>query len=99
MATAENVRLGFLGAGKMATALARGWLSAGLVAPRQLQASDPVPAAREAFARETGAVATADNLVVVHGSDLLILAVKPQAMPDLLAEIRSEVTTRHLVVS
>jgi pyrroline-5-carboxylate reductase len=93
------VRLGFLGAGKMATALGRGWIGAGLAAPERLLASDPVAAAREAFAGATGAPATDDNRRVVADSDLLVLAVKPQSMADLLAEIRAAVTGRHLIVS
>jgi len=38
--------IGFLGAGQMATALARGWVGAGLLARDQARASDPVPEAR-----------------------------------------------------
>jgi pyrroline-5-carboxylate reductase len=97
--SAEALRLGFLGAGKMATALARGWIDAGLAAPGRLLASDPVPAAREAFAAVTGGRVTADNREVVAGSDLLVLAVKPQSMPALLADIRPAAAARHLIVS
>src|SRR3954464_1564126 len=57
----DSPRIGFLGAGKMATALAAGWLKAGLAAPGRLCASDPVPAARDAFHQATGAAAHADN--------------------------------------
>ena len=92
-------RLGFLGAGKMATALARGWIAAGLASPSSVLASDPVPAARETFAEATGARAAADNRDVVRDSDVLILSVKPQSMAGLLAEARPLVTERHLVVS
>jgi pyrroline-5-carboxylate reductase len=95
----DPIRLGFLGAGKMATALARGWIDAGLTAPERVIASDPVATAREAFAGVTEARVTADNREVVAGSDLLVLAVKPQSMVPLLAEIRPVVTTRHLTVS
>ncbi len=95
----DTLRLGFLGAGKMATALARGWIDAGLAVPEHIVASDPVPAARDAFAAVTGARATADNREVVTASDLLVLAVKPQSMAALLAEVRPVVAARHLVVS
>lgn len=94
-----GVRVGFLGAGKMAAALARGWLQAGLTRADRVLGSDPLPQAREAFAAETGARTTADNAEVIAGSDLLLLAVKPQNTRTLLSEIRSAVTTRHLVVS
>src|SRR5262245_34345549 len=92
-------RIGFLGAGKMATALAAGWLRAGLVKPGRLLASDPMPPARQAFADATQARTTADNAEVTAGSDVLVLAVKPQSMRSLLAEVRPAITPRHLVVS
>jgi pyrroline-5-carboxylate reductase len=95
----DVARIGFLGAGKMATALARGWLAAGLASADRLVASDPLPPARDAFATATGARATADNREVVAGSDVLVVAVKPQAMKALLAEVRPAVGPRHLVVS
>lgn len=94
-----SLACGFLGAGKMATALARGWLSAGLIAADRSLASDPFPQARQTFTADTGIKATASNLEVVAGSDLLILAVKPQMMAGLLAEIRPAVSNRHLLVS
>ncbi|MGD0615076.1 MAG: NAD(P)-binding domain-containing protein, partial [Verrucomicrobiota bacterium] len=56
---ASKLTIGFLGAGKMATALAKGFVKAGLVTPKQLIASDPSEAARAAFAREVGAKTTA----------------------------------------
>src|SRR5579871_1823862 len=88
MAEAAGLRVGFLGAGRMATALARGWLAAGLVRAEQVRASDPSPAARESFAAETGCPAGADNGPVARESDVVVLAVKPQSMAGLLAEVR-----------
>lgn len=97
--SASELRIGFLGAGRMATALAHGWLAAGLTAADRVLASDPLPQAREAFAAATGLRTTASNREVVAASDLLVLAVKPQTMKALLAEIRPVTTARHLVVS
>jgi pyrroline-5-carboxylate reductase len=100
MASATEVQVGFLGAGRMATALARGWLGAGLVRTGHCRASDPSPAARQAFTAETGCSAGPDNRAVAAASDVLVLAVKPQSMPGLLAEVRPEVEGRApLVVS
>ena len=59
MAGAEVRRIGFLGAGKMATALARGWLAARLASSDRLLASDPVPQAREAASQCAPAAALA----------------------------------------
>ncbi len=94
-----SIRVGFLGAGQMATALARGWLNAQLITSTSCRASDPAAAARSRFQQETGCPATADNREVVTHSDVLVLAVKPQMMPALLDEIRQTVTPNHLVIS
>ncbi len=94
-----DVRVGFLGAGKMATALAVGWLRAGLLQTASLRASDPSAGARSAFAQEVGVTPTNDNRAVVRESDVVLLAVKPQMMAQVLAEIAPEVTERHLIVS
>lgn len=92
-------RFGFIGAGRMATALARGFVERGLVAAENLLASDPSPAAAEAFARTTGGRATADNVAVARGSDCVWLAVKPPQMGDVLVQLAGVVTADHLVVS
>ncbi len=99
MPGADIPRIGFLGAGKMASALAQGWLLAGLTTPDRVMASDPLPQAREAFNAVAGVRASTNNLAVVAESELLVLAVKPQNMKRLLAEIRPAVTSQHLVVS
>jgi pyrroline-5-carboxylate reductase len=99
MTDGRPVRIGFLGAGRMATALAVGWLRAGLLQVDRCQASDPVLTARDAFTRASGCPAGDNNGAVVAASDLLVLAVKPQSMTSLMAEIRPLLTPAHLIVS
>lgn len=92
--------IGFLGAGQMATALAKSWAAAGLLDVARSLASDPYPGPREAFTAATGVRASPENAEVVAAADVLVLAVKPQAMPVLLIEISPRVDpTRHLVIS
>jgi pyrroline-5-carboxylate reductase len=84
----------------MATALARAWTASGRIASSRILASDPVPAARDAFNRETRCAVTDSNRRVASHAELLVLAVKPQTMPALLAEVREVVQSqRPLVVS
>jgi len=83
----------------MAAALARGWLAAGLTTPERLSASDPLPQARDAFAADTGVRPGGDNASVLATSEVIVLAVKPQTMPGVLAELRSLLRPQHLVVS
>src|SRR5580698_9247018 len=59
---AAPLKIGFLGAGKMATALARGFINAKLVKPGQIFAADPYEAARKYFGGETGGKIVVDNL-------------------------------------
>jgi pyrroline-5-carboxylate reductase len=95
----SDLTLGFLGAGKMACALARGILRAGLVTEAQVLASDLLEAARAAFSEDTGARAVAANPEVVRFAKVLVLAVKPEQVAGVLAEIRPQLTDNHLLVS
>ncbi len=94
-----NLTIGFLGAGKMGMALARGFVRAGLATPEQMIASDPVAAACAAFGREVGAKASASNLDVVKFAKVLLLAVKPDQVAGVLQEIRGSFTKDHLLIS
>ena len=94
-----NATLGFLGAGKMASALAKGFLKAELVNVNQIIASDPIDAAREAFSKSVAAKTTASNSEVAKAADVLLLAVKPNQVGEVLAEIRPHFTKKHLLIS
>lgn len=92
-------RVGFIGAGKMATALARGLVAAGFTSADRIVASDVYPAARQQFASETKSRTVETNAEVVSVSQIVILAVKPQQMSGVLAELKGKVTAQHLVIS
>lgn len=91
--------IGFIGAGKMATALAKGFISAGCCTAEAIIASDLVPAAREYFTAETHAPCVTGNEDVVSRSEILFLAVKPQNMAAVLAELKPLLQPHHLVIS
>jgi len=96
---AAKLTIGFLGAGKMANALAKGFLQAGLVSPKDVIASDVSSTARDAFAKETSARATQTNVEVAKSASILILAVKPHQVAEVLAEVRDTLTSSHIVIS
>lgn len=96
---AAKLTLGFLGAGKMATALARGFVRAKLVSPGNLLASDPSETARKVFAGETGARTTRSNLEVAAFGRVMVLAVKPDQVAGVLTEIRPRFNRRQLLIS
>ncbi|HVW92010.1 MAG TPA: pyrroline-5-carboxylate reductase [Devosia sp.] len=86
-----------VGAGKMGLALARGWIKAGLP-PKELILVDPQPAeAAGKFAEESGVrlVGKVSGVLV----SVLVLAVKPQVMGEVLEQLRPSVGRQTLVVS
>lgn len=83
----------------MGTALARGFIDAGLVTAEQITASDPVENAGTTFGRETGAKTAKSNAEVAKFASVLVLAVKPDQVGGVLAEIRGQFTKKHLLVS
>lgn len=92
-------KFGFIGSGKMATALIQGVLRAGLAKPANVTASDTLPEAREKLQQDTGVTVIDSNAQVVHRSDVVVLAVYPQVVLQVLPEIAPIVSDRHLVVS
>jgi pyrroline-5-carboxylate reductase len=94
-----KLSIGFLGAGKMATALARGFIRAKLAGPDQILASDPVAGARTAFAKETEAKIANSNTEVVQSAKVIFLAVKPDQVASVLADVREHFTSEHLLIS
>lgn len=95
----NTLRIGFLGAGKMASALAAGLVKASVSTSASLIASDIYEETRAGFAKSVGCKVTASNAEVVDASDILILAVKPDQVVGVLSEISSRVTERHLIIS
>jgi pyrroline-5-carboxylate reductase len=93
------LKWGFIGSGKMATALIKGMLRAGIAPLEAICASDPLEGARGQLAAETGVTVLESNVPLVQRSDVIVLAVKPQNVREVLENISPFVTTEHLVVS
>ena len=91
--------IGFVGGGNMAWALIKGLLRAGLYRPEQLWASDVDAQKRNTLRRRFRVGVTADNAALVCGSKVIVLAVKPQIMDAVLAELRQAVTPAKLFLS
>ncbi|OGV64530.1 MAG: pyrroline-5-carboxylate reductase [Lentisphaerae bacterium RIFOXYB12_FULL_65_16] len=71
--------LGFIGAGKMATAMAKGLIEKAVLTPAQMLAAEVLPQARAGFTAATGVRCVEAATDVVAACDAVILAVKPQA--------------------
>jgi pyrroline-5-carboxylate reductase len=92
-------RVGFIGGGNMGEALIRGVLGASLVKPGDVAATDVRAERNDQLAKEFGITTHADNARLVREADVVILAVKPQILGAVLAEIAPAVSARHLLIS
>lgn len=92
-------KLAFIGAGNMAEALVRGLIRGGVSRPEQVVMADVDAGRLGHFQKTYGAGSAPDNPSAVRAADVVILAVKPQALPGVLTEIRGVLEPRHLTVS
>lgn len=95
----SHKRLAVLGTGKMGSILLRAFLGKKLISPGHVAATVRHAERTEALSAKLGVRVTTDNRAAVRGADVIVLAVKPAAVIDLLEEIRSEITPKTLIVS
>lgn len=88
----------FIGAGNMAEAIVSGMLAAEFCAPEKIIMTDIRPERLSGLADEYGISAAADNRVV-ENAEIVVLAVKPQAMDEVLKEIAPVLREETLVIS
>lgn len=95
----KEKRIAVVGGGKMGGALVEGMISGGLVKPETVIVSDTDETRRNEIARECGVAVTADNREAVRCADVILLAIKPQNMADVLAELAGTISPSALVIS
>ncbi|XP_004387436.1 pyrroline-5-carboxylate reductase 3 isoform X1 [Trichechus manatus latirostris] len=101
MAAAEGLapwRVGFVGAGRMAEAIARGLVRAGKVEAQNVLASAPSNRNLCRF-QALGCQTTHNNQEVLQSCSLVFLATKPHTLPAVLVEVAPVVTGEHILVS
>jgi pyrroline-5-carboxylate reductase len=91
--------IAFIGAGNMGSAMLRGLIQSGAVAPDQVHASDLDLPRLQGLAHELGFHAQPDALGAVKAAQVLVLATKPQSFAELLPRLRPAVRPDQLVVS
>jgi pyrroline-5-carboxylate reductase len=93
-----NQTIGFIGGGNMAEALIKGLLAQGHPAEKIL-VSDPSPE-RQTLLRDVHKIGILqNNIAVVAGCRLLVLAIKPQMVPTVVPELAETITAEHLTMS
>ena len=92
-------KLGFIGAGNMALAIADGVVKAGLYSGAEIIASDVAEDRRELFANQTGASVTDKNDEVMTQADVVVLAIKPQLAKEVLGGLAGLASGEQIIVS
>jgi pyrroline-5-carboxylate reductase len=90
-------RVAFLGAGHMGRAIIAALLRAGFRA-EDIRVGEPLATARDALARDFGVAASDDNAAALAQADIVVLAVKPQDMGQVLAPLSAPLRARKPVV-
>lgn len=92
-------KLGFIGAGNMATAMMSGIVRSRIFTPDQIIMSDINKTQLDKLNENYGVNITTNNIEVVKDSEVFILAVKPQYYSDIIAEICEFVTENQIVIT
>jgi pyrroline-5-carboxylate reductase len=94
----EN-RVTFVGGGTMGEAMIRAVLEGRLYGPAQVTATDIRAERREELAARYGIHVSDDNAAAAAGASVVVLAVKPQVLPAVLADLGGAIPTGAVVLS
>jgi len=81
------LRIGFVGGGKLAEALISGLIESGTASQDEIAVSDIDPSRRDLLKKKFSVSVHPSNQEVVAKSDVVILALKPDALPGVLPEM------------
>jgi pyrroline-5-carboxylate reductase len=94
-----TLRIAVIGAGKLGETLVRGWITAGLVRPRDVTVTAGHAVRARELARRLGVKAAANNAAAVAGAHVVVLCVKPQQIGRVVEEIAPALSRSQLLVS
>lgn len=93
------MRIAFIGGGVMAESIIGGVLASELTPGEDISVGEPVNERREQLTKAYGLQAFADNGYAVRGADLVILAVKPQSLQDVMPALSASLEPQQTVAS
>lgn len=96
---AAGLRVAVLGAGKMGGILLQAFLRSGLFTPERIAATVAHEVRSEALSKQFGLAVTTDNRRAVEGADIVLLAVKPTQVVQLVREISPSLKPSSLLLS
>ena len=95
----KNLKLGFIGCGKMAGAIISGVINSQIIDSKQILGAEINPEIAQNASKRLGINVITDNKALVMNSDVIFIAVKPNVAGEVLEEIKSELTQDKLMVS
>ena len=96
----NNKKLGFIGAGNMATAIIEGILKAKKLMPSDIYVSHPSAVKSKKYSHLNIMSEIADNQHIIETCDVIILCVKPQLLEKVCREFRDLLDPlKHLIIS
>lgn len=93
------MKVGFVGCGNMAVAMINGMIKKGTVSRQDLMASAKTEKTRKKITEELQIQEAEDNQEVARWADVLILAVKPMYMQEVIEEIRDSINSEKVIVT
>ena len=95
----KDLKLALIGAGQMGGALLKGVINSKKLAPANIVISEPKPERADELQHEFGVRIAEDNLTAAEMCEVIILAVKPQQIDSVLAEIGNELDKGKILIS
>jgi len=92
-------KIAFIGVGNMGEALLGGLLKANLTNPENIIATDTREDRLQFIADKWKVTTTTDNIKAVAFADVIVFCVKPQAISDLLTDIKEIIRSEQLIIS
>jgi pyrroline-5-carboxylate reductase len=94
-----GMKIAFIGGGNMGEAMLSAVLDKKLSTPSSVSVSDVSEARRQHLGPKYGVAVTADNLQAVNRGDIVVLAIKPQNLAGVMAELKGRLRPAQLVLS
>jgi len=95
----KNKKIAIIGSGNIAEALVSGLLKRRVVLPSNIFATDVSEQRRQLFKSRYGVRVGSNNLEAIKGAHIIILAVKPQVIDQVVAELKWPTKSDPLVLS
>src|SRR5215471_7426069 len=92
-------KVAFLGAGKMGGIILQALLKNGLLSAKSTSATVAHPERAKALAAKLKVKVGTDNVDAAMGADIIVIAVKPQVVEEVIREISAHVSAKSLIVS